>query len=100
MAIQINHFQELLLPGHASSETDSAPPSSSTQQNRGLLKSMVTRVAHRVVNTKLVRRAAEKVSNYPLVLTVEVNRLDGVLAVNIPPPPADTIWYGKIKPVC
>ncbi len=53
---------------------------------------MVTRVAKKVVNTKIVRRAAEKVSSYPLVLTVEVNRLDGVLAVNIPPPPTDTVW--------
>lgn len=55
-------------------------------------KSMVSRMAKKVVNTRIMQRAAEKVSSYPLVLTVEVNRLDGVIAVNIPPPPTDTIW--------
>jgi len=54
---------------------------------------VVTKIGKRVANTKIVRRAAEKVSSYPLVLTVEVNRLDGILAVNVPPPPTDTIWY-------
>ena len=46
-------------------------------------------------NSSLVRRAAEKVSSYPLVLTVVVRRLDGVLAIHIPPPPSDTIWYAN-----
>ena len=40
-----------------------------------------------------MQRAAQKVSSYPLVLTVVVKGLEGVLAVNIPPPPTDTIWY-------
>ena len=53
---------------------------------------VVTKIGKRVANTKIYRRAAEKVSSYPLVLTVEVKRLDGILAVNVPPPPTDTIW--------
>ena len=53
---------------------------------------VVTKIGKRVVNTKIVRKAAEKVASYPLVLTVEVKRLDGVLVVNIPPPQTDTIW--------
>ena len=57
------------------------------------LKSMVSKITKKVANTKIVQRAAQKVSSYPLVLTVEVRRLDGILAVNIPPPPTDTIWY-------
>ena len=60
---------------------------------KGYIKSMVTRMAKKVASTRLVQRAAEKVSSYPLVLTVEMNRFDGVLAINIPPPPTDTIWY-------
>ena len=40
-----------------------------------------------------MRRAAEKVSKVPLELTVEVKQLKGILAVNIPPPPSDTIWW-------
>ena len=53
---------------------------------------MVTRITKTMAKSKFVRKAAEKVCSYPLVLTVEVKRLDGILAVNIPPPPADTIW--------
>ncbi|CAN8030541.1 unnamed protein product [Ixodes persulcatus] len=30
----------------------------------------------------------------PLVLTVEVSHLVGTLALNVPPPPTDRIWYG------
>lgn len=61
---------------------------------------VVTKIGKRVANTKIVRRAAEKVSSYPLVLTVEVNRLDGILAVNVPPPPTDTIWYVACSWMC
>lgn len=61
---------------------------------------VVTKIGKRVANTKIVRRAAEKVSSYPLVLTVEVNRLDGILAVNVPPPPTDTIWCVACSWMC
>ncbi|XP_071129956.1 testis-expressed protein 2-like isoform X2 [Mytilus edulis] len=43
---------------------------------------------------KYVKKAMEEVSNTPLVLTVELRFLSGVLAINIPPPPTDRIWYG------
>ena len=74
----------LTTPSPASTSVP-APPA-------GLIKSMVTRMAKKMVSTRIVQRAAEKVSSYPLVLTVELKRLDGVLAVNIPPPSTDTIW--------
>jgi len=54
---------------------------------------VVTKIGKRVANTKIVRKAAEKAASYPIVLTVEVKRLDGILIVNIPPPQTDTIWY-------
>ncbi len=90
LCFTINQFQDLLPSDHTPSSA--SPASTKAGANKGRIKSMVTRVAKKVVNTKIVRRAAEKVSSYPLVLTVEVNRLDGVLAVNIPPPPTDTVW--------
>jgi hypothetical protein len=54
--------------------------------------SMVYRMSKMVANTKIVQKAAQKVSSYPLVLTVVVKGLEGVLAINRPPPPTDTIW--------
>ncbi|XP_070580594.1 testis-expressed protein 2-like isoform X2 [Ptychodera flava] len=46
-----------------------------------------------------VKKAIEEVSNLPLVLSVEVKSLHGTLAVNLPPPPSDRLWYGfRTKP--
>lgn len=42
---------------------------------------------------KVIKRAMENVSNTPLTLTVTVNSLVGKLALNIPPPPSDRLWY-------
>ena len=74
--IQEHHDQSVHLPGG----------------RREKIKSMVYKISKKVANTKIVQRAAQKVSSYPLVLTVEVKGLEGVLAVNIPPPPTDTVW--------
>ncbi|ESO84210.1 hypothetical protein LOTGIDRAFT_211163 [Lottia gigantea] len=43
---------------------------------------------------KYIKKAMEGVSNTPLELTVELNNLTGRLALNIPPPPTDRLWYG------
>ncbi|KAL8579390.1 hypothetical protein ACOMHN_026755 [Nucella lapillus] len=43
---------------------------------------------------KYIKRAMENVSNTPLQLQVSVNKLAGKLAINIPPPPSDRLWYG------
>ena len=40
--------------------------------------------------------AMENVSNCQLVLTVEVKKIAGTLALNIPPHPSDRIWYGFV----
>ncbi|GFO02316.1 testis-expressed sequence 2 protein-like [Plakobranchus ocellatus] len=42
----------------------------------------------------VIKRAMENVSNTPLTLTVTVNSLVGKLALNIPPPHSDRLWYG------
>ncbi|OWF37881.1 testis-expressed protein 2-like [Mizuhopecten yessoensis] len=43
---------------------------------------------------KYIKKKMEEVSNTPIELTVEVRILSGTMAVNIPPPPTDRLWYG------
>ncbi|BFZ17661.1 hypothetical protein BsWGS_20700 [Bradybaena similaris] len=43
---------------------------------------------------KVIKRAMENVSNTPLTLSVTLVSLVGKLALNIPPPPSDRLWYG------
>lgn len=47
----------------------------------------------KATETEFIKKKMEEVSNTPLLLTVEVQQLRGTLAVNIPPPPTDRIWY-------
>lgn len=41
---------------------------------------------------KYIKKAMTEVSNTRLILTVEVQKLSGTLAINIPPPPSDRLW--------
>ncbi|KAM8879147.1 testis-expressed protein 2-like isoform 2-T2 [Spinachia spinachia] len=52
----------------------------------------------KATETEFIKKKMEEVSNTPLLLTVELQELKGMLAVNIPPPPTDRIWYGFRKP--
>uniref|UniRef100_A0A8C4ZSS5 SMP-LTD domain-containing protein n=2 Tax=Gadus morhua TaxID=8049 RepID=A0A8C4ZSS5_GADMO len=52
----------------------------------------------KATETEFIKKKMEEVSNTPLVLTVEAQELRGRLAVNIPPPPTDRIWYGFRTP--
>uniref|UniRef100_H2L955 SMP-LTD domain-containing protein n=1 Tax=Oryzias latipes TaxID=8090 RepID=H2L955_ORYLA len=52
----------------------------------------------KATETEFIKKKMEEVSNTPLLLTVEVQHLQGTLAVNIPPPPTDRIWYGFKTP--
>ncbi|XP_060619094.2 testis-expressed protein 2 isoform X2 [Anolis sagrei] len=52
----------------------------------------------KATETEFIKKKIEEVSNTPLLLTVEVQECKGTLAVNIPPPPTDRIWYGFRKP--
>lgn len=65
---------------------------SSAGKLKSAVKNFGLKVGHKVVKSSIVRRALDKASSYPLVLTVVVKRLDGELAINIPPPTTDTIW--------
>ncbi|XP_041958987.1 testis-expressed protein 2-like isoform X1 [Alosa sapidissima] len=52
----------------------------------------------KATETEFIKKKMEEVSNTPLLLTVEVQECRGTLAVNIPPPPTDRIWYGFRTP--
>uniref|UniRef100_A0ABM5FNY1 Testis-expressed protein 2 isoform X1 n=1 Tax=Pogona vitticeps TaxID=103695 RepID=A0ABM5FNY1_9SAUR len=52
----------------------------------------------KATETEFIKKKIEEVSNTPLLLTVEVQECKGTLAVNIPPPPTDRIWYGFRRP--
>lgn len=52
----------------------------------------------KATETEFIKKKMEEVSNTPLLLTVEVRECRGILAVNIPPPPTDRIWYGFRSP--
>ena len=41
---------------------------------------------------KYIKKAMTEVSNTRLILTVELQKLNGTLAINIPPPPTDRLW--------
>lgn len=41
---------------------------------------------------KYIKKAMTEVSNTRLILTVEVQKLSGQLALNIPSPPSDRLW--------
>ncbi|NWH75265.1 TEX2 protein, partial [Piaya cayana] len=47
----------------------------------------------KATENEYIKKKIEEVSNTPLLLTVEVQELAGTLAVNIPPPPTDRVWY-------
>ncbi|CAL8272517.1 unnamed protein product [Lota lota] len=52
----------------------------------------------KATETEFIKKKIEEMSNTPLLLTVEVQECRGTLAVNIPPPPTDRIWYGFRNP--
>lgn len=52
----------------------------------------------KATETEFIKKKMEEVSNTPLLLTVELQEVRGTLAVNIPPPPTDRIWYGFKTP--
>ncbi|KAI1722751.1 testis-expressed protein 2 [Ditylenchus destructor] len=47
---------------------------------------------------KPIRKLMEEVSSTRLILNVEVTALEGIMTINIPPPPSDRLWYGFRRP--
>ena len=52
----------------------------------------------KATENEYIRKKIAEVSNMPLLLSVEVLELSGTLAINIPPPPTDRIWYCYFTP--
>ncbi|XP_037333315.2 testis-expressed protein 2-like isoform X1 [Pungitius pungitius] len=52
----------------------------------------------KATENEFIRKKIAEVSNVPLILSVEVLELSGTLAVNVPPPPTDRIWYSFREP--
>ncbi|KAJ7984704.1 hypothetical protein DPEC_G00357510 [Dallia pectoralis] len=52
----------------------------------------------KATENEYIKKKIEEMSNMPLLLAVEVQELSGTLAVNIPPPPTDRIWYSFCTP--
>jgi hypothetical protein len=52
----------------------------------------------KATENKYIKMAMENVSNCQLVLNIEVKKITGTLALNIPPHPSDRLWYGFVSP--
>ncbi|XP_061892260.1 testis-expressed protein 2-like isoform X2 [Entelurus aequoreus] len=57
-----------------------------------------SRYFQKATENEYIRKKIAQVSNVPLMLSVEVLELSGTLAINIPPPPTDRIWYSFQEP--
>ncbi|XP_045070725.1 testis-expressed protein 2-like [Coregonus clupeaformis] len=82
--------------------TGTPPPPATDGGSGGSTGRRFLRFVDKIASSKYFQKATEneyikkkiaEVSNMPLMLTVEVLELSGTLAVNIPPPPTDRIWY-------
>ncbi|KAG7504609.1 hypothetical protein JOB18_012637 [Solea senegalensis] len=67
--------------------------STSTKILRFVDKIAKSKYFQKATENKYIRKKIAEVSNMPLMLSVEVMELSGTLAINIPPPPTDRIWY-------
>ncbi|CAL1282431.1 unnamed protein product [Larinioides sclopetarius] len=72
----------------------------SPKQNK-LINKLEKWITHKhfqtVAQSRFVKKYVGDISNMLLTLTVEVNLLQGILAINIPPVPTDRVWYGFRK---
>nr|DBA19292.1 TPA: hypothetical protein GDO54_015153 [Pyxicephalus adspersus] len=80
--------------------TDSFTGGNSTSRKilRFVDKIAKSRYFQKATENEYIKRKMEEMSNTPLLLTVELQELEGTLAVNIPPPPTDRIWYSFRSP--
>uniref|UniRef100_A0A3Q3BCN8 SMP-LTD domain-containing protein n=1 Tax=Kryptolebias marmoratus TaxID=37003 RepID=A0A3Q3BCN8_KRYMA len=86
----------------AGSSDEEEVPSSELPHAGGSTGRKILRFVDKIAKSKYFQKATEndyikkkiaEVSNMPLMLSVEVLELSGTLAINIPPPPTDRIWY-------
>lgn len=53
-----------------------------------------SRYFQQATENRYIKRKLQDISNCPLVLVVQIQSLNGILTVNVPPPQTDRIWYG------
>ncbi|NXV84815.1 TEX2 protein, partial [Calonectris borealis] len=82
--------ERVLLPG---AEGHISSNSTSRKILRFVDKIAKSKYFQKATENEFIKKKIEEVSNTPLLLTVEVQELAGTLAVNIPPPPTDRVWY-------
>jgi len=94
------------LPTGPSDKTSGSAPSTPAKKHVGFsarhgtkrkIFSVIERLAKskwvkKAAETGIVKRAAERFSNIPIILSVEVQKVQGTLALNIPPPPTNRLW--------
>lgn len=96
------------------SETDSSSDSSSdeadldeisdwedygAEKTRQSIVKFVDRIAssryfQHATENRYIKKKLQDISNCPLVLVVQIQSLNGVLTLNVPPPQTNRIWYG------
>lgn len=53
-----------------------------------------SRYFQHATENRYIKKKLQDISNCPLVLIVEIQSLNGILTLNVPPPQTDRIWYG------
>lgn len=53
-----------------------------------------SRYFQQATENRYIKKKLQDISNCPLVLVVQIQSLNGVLTINVPPPQTDRIWYG------
>lgn len=53
-----------------------------------------SRYFQQATENRYIKKKLQNISNCPLVLVVQIQSLNGVLTLNVPPPQTDRVWYG------
>jgi hypothetical protein len=70
----------------------------STKKMMNIVNSIVSsNYFQKATEIKYIKKAMKNVSNCPLLLTIDVRKVCGTLALNIPTHPSDRIWYGFVS---
>ncbi|XP_022667028.1 testis-expressed protein 2-like isoform X2 [Varroa destructor] len=85
------------------SEGLNQPGNTELEEPQGATSKRIVRMVDRIwqwpvfqqaTDYAFIRRMMEDLSNTDLKLTIQLSSLAGRLAINIPPPPTDRLWYG------
>lgn len=95
----INHQQADSSP---SSQQPSATSSNSSHQPKKWMRVLEhftkSKYFKKATEYEYIKKKLESISHTPVLLTVELLQMRGVVTINIPPPPTDRIWYGFREP--